>query len=102
MVLERRKKEEVVAPCRMRVEGRYPFGNASDMPLTDFAEVFGHDGLYDKFFTDRLEKVVDTSQRPWAWRSDSVAPSPGILAQFERAQHIRNMFFSPGSKVPEV
>ena len=82
--------------------GRYPFGSGSDMPLSDFAEVFGHGGLYDKFFTENLEKLADTSQRPWAWRPDSVAPSSAMLAQFERAERIRQMFFDPGGKTPQL
>jgi type VI secretion system protein ImpL len=72
------------------------------MPLTDFAEVFGHGGLYDKFFAERLDKLVDRSQRPWAWREGSVRSSPGMLAQFERVDRIRGMFFGQGGKTPEV
>ena len=68
------------------------------MPLTDFAAVFGSGGVYDKFFTESLEKLVDTSQRPWSWRPDSVESSPGMLAQFERVARIREMFFGPGGE----
>jgi len=101
--LERLYRDEVVARCRVLVSGRYPFGAGSDMPLADFAEVFGSAGLYDKFFTDNnFDKLADTSRRPWAWRPESVAPSPGMLAQFERAALIRQMFFAPGSKMPEI
>jgi type VI secretion system protein ImpL len=100
--LERVYQDGVVAQCRVLVQGRYPFGSGSDMPLTDFAEVFGHGGLYDKFFTENLEKLADTSQRPWAWRPDSVAPSFAMLAQFERAERIRQMFFAPGGKTPQL
>jgi len=100
--LEKLYQTEVVARCRVQVQGRYPFGSASDMTLADFADVFGPGGLYDKFFTDNLEKLVETSQRPWAWRPDSVHPSFGILAQFEQAERIRQMFFRPGSKMPEL
>jgi type VI secretion system protein ImpL len=95
-------QEQVVTPCRARVEGRYPFGSGGDIPLSDFALVFGPGGLYDKFFTERLEKLVDTSQRPWAWRPDSVASLPGVPAQFERVARIRDMFFGPGGKGPEL
>jgi type VI secretion system protein ImpL len=100
--LEKLYQEEVITQCRARVEGRYPFGNAGDIPLDDFAAIFGAGGVYDKFFTDRLEKLVDTSQRPWSWRPDSVASSPGMLAQFERVARIREMFFGPGGKGPEL
>ena len=53
---------------------------ASEMPLADFGDVFGYGGLFDKFFTDNLEKLVDTSQRPWTWRPESVAAvTPAML-----------------------
>ena len=67
--LETLYQGQVVAACRARVEGRYPFGAGEDMPLSDFAEVFGSGGLYDKFFNDNLDKLVDTSQRPWSLAS---------------------------------
>jgi type VI secretion system protein ImpL len=95
-------RQEVVAPCLLRVEGHYPFGSASEMPLVTFADVFGYGGLYDKFFTDNLAKLVDTTQHPWAWREGSVYPSSGVLRQFERAERIRQIFFSPGSKTPQL
>jgi len=100
--LEKFYQEEVVSECRVRVDGRYPFGDGGDISLIDFSSVFGPGGLYDKFFAERLDKLVDTSQRPWTWRSDSVASSPGMLAQFERVGRIREMFFAPGSKSPEL
>jgi type VI secretion system protein ImpL len=100
--LEKLYQEEVVARCRVQVRDHYPFGAGSEMPLADFNQVFGYGGLYDKFFTDNLEKLVDKLQHPWTWRPESVEPSQSMLAQFERAEHIRQMFFSPGSNVPEL
>jgi type VI secretion system protein ImpL len=100
--LEKLYQEEVVAECRARVEGRYPFGSGGDVALSDFSFIFGYGGVYDNFFTERLDKLVDTSQRPWTWRPDSVPSSPAILAQFERVAGIREMFFSPGGKSPEL
>jgi type VI secretion system protein ImpL len=100
--LEKRYEEEVVARCRVRIEGRYPFGTGSDVPLGDFAEVFGYGGLYDRFFTERLDPLVDRLQQPWAWRPGFVEPAGGLLAQFQRAERIRQMFFNPGSKTPEL
>jgi type VI secretion system protein ImpL len=98
--LENLYREQVVGQCRVRVSGRYPFGSGSEMSLTDFAEVFGYGGVYDRFFTANLEKLVDTSGHPWRWRPESVAPSPALLAEFEQADRIRQMFFRPGSKMP--
>jgi len=100
--LENLYQEEVVAPCRRRVQERYPFGGGSDMPQADFGEVFGYGGLYDKFFADNIDKLVDTTRRPLAWPPGFVEPSPSMLAQFERAERIRRMFFRPGSKTPEL
>jgi type VI protein secretion system component VasK len=56
----------------------------------------------DKFFAENLDKLVDKSQRQWSWREGSVHPSAAVLPQFERAERIRQMFFSPGAKLPEV
>src|SRR5207244_1166084 len=55
--LEKLYQQDVVATCRLRVQGRYPFGAGTDIPLSDFGEVFGHGGLYDKFFADNLDKL---------------------------------------------
>jgi type VI secretion system protein ImpL len=102
--LQQRYRDEVVAQCRVRLQSRYPFAlaSASDIPLSDFGDVFGYGGLFDKFFTDNLAALVDTSQRPWTWRPGSVESAPGMLAQFERAERIRQMFFNPGLKTPEL
>jgi type VI secretion system protein ImpL len=100
--LEQLYGQHVVAPCRVRVDGRYPFSSGADISLADFGEMFGYGGLYDRFFAENLDKLVDRSQRRWAWREGSVHPSAALLPQFERAERIRQMFFSPGAKLPEV
>src|SRR5262249_1584780 len=95
-------ESQVVSRCKVAIAGRYPFGSGAEIPLVDFADVFGYGGLYDKFFTDRLDKVVDSAQTPWTWRADPLSSSPDLLPQFERAQRIRRMFFANGSKNPEL
>jgi type VI secretion system protein ImpL len=100
--LEKIYQGEVIPKCRVRVQGRYPFGSGNPMALADFGEVFGYGGLFDKFFTDNMDKLVDRTQRPWAWRAQSVEAPAAMLAQFERAEHIRQMFFNPGAKMPEL
>jgi type VI secretion system protein ImpL len=70
--------------------------------LSDFGAVFGYDGLFDKFFNDHLAKQIDTSGATWTWRPGSVNPSQRLLEQFQAAQRIRNMFFTPGGKTPSV
>jgi type VI secretion system protein ImpL len=96
--------QQVVPTCRASIANRYPFANIAqpDVQLSDFGAVFGYDGLFDKFFNANLEKQVDTSQSPWAWRPGAVNPARSLLAQFQAARRLRDMFFSPGSKMPEV
>jgi type VI secretion system protein ImpL len=95
--------QQVVPACSALITGKYPFASSpADVQLSDFGAVFGFDGLFDKFFNDHLAKQVDTSGAAWAWREGSVNPSQRLLEQFQAAQRIRNMFFSPGSKTPAV
>jgi type VI secretion system protein ImpL len=101
--IDREYFQKVVAACRARVEGRYPFENAAaSIPLSDFGDVFGHGGLYDQFFKEKLEPLVDTSRRPWTWRPDSVEASNIPLSRFEEAADIRQMFFPEGGKTPKL
>ncbi len=100
--LDKLYQGQVVARCRVLIDGRYPLGNGAEIPLADFGEVFGYGGLYDKFFTEHLDKVVDSVQTPWTWRAAPLSSSPDLLRQFERAERIRRMFFPAGSKSPEL
>jgi type VI secretion system protein ImpL len=99
--------QQVAAECRDLVGGRYPLERDSprEATIADFGMVFGYDGVFDRFFTSRLEGLVDTSRRPWRWRptiGDAPAGPAWMLAQFETARYIRNNFFRPGSQVLEV
>jgi len=100
--LDKLYEGQVVSRCKVLIDGRYPFGSGKEIPLADFGEVFGYGGLYDKFFTERLDKVVDTTQTPWTWRSAPLSTSAQLLPQFQRAERIRRMFFAGGSKNPEL
>jgi type VI secretion system protein ImpL len=102
--LDKFYQNDIVARCRQLVADHYPFGNATEMTLGAFGEAFGYGGLFDKFFTERLEQLVDRSQARWAWRAGSVdaSRSQAMLDQFERVERIRQMFFNPGSKTPEL
>jgi len=62
-------------------------------------------GVFDNFFKEHLQALVDTSRTPWSWRegaSGSLGVSTGILRQFEQAQRIRDTYFRPGGQLPEV
>jgi type VI secretion system protein ImpL len=88
--------ERVLAECRQVVDNRYPFFTASpnDVPLENFAGVFGPNGAFDAFFKSDLQDRVNT-RPPWSWKVDaSGAATGGVpLSQFEAAERIRGMFF---------
>src|SRR5262249_22238802 len=100
--LNREYANEVVTRCRQMIGDRYPFGKSAEMTLAAFGDVFGYGGLYDRFFTERIEKFVDRSESRLAWRVGMIDGSQAMLDQFERVERIRQMFFTPGSKSPEL
>jgi type VI secretion system protein ImpL len=99
-------ESEVVPECNAIVKGRYPFSKGTaDVPVADFARLFGYGGVFDAFFTTHLAPLIDTTRSPWSWR-DSAGGSMGlpaaIPAQFEAVDGIRQQFFRKGSAEPEV
>jgi type VI secretion system protein ImpL len=95
--------QTVVPACQTLISGKYPFASSNvDVQLADLGTVFGFDGAFDKFFADHLAKQVDTTAAVWTWRPGSVMLSNTLLAQFQAAQRLRDMFFQPGSKTPSV
>jgi type VI secretion system protein ImpL len=98
---------EVVAECNAIVAGRYPFarGAAGDVPVADFARLFGYGGVYDAFFKAKLAPLVDTTRSPWRWRTtgdESAGLPAAIPAQFEAVERIRQQYFRQGAADPEV
>ena len=104
--LENRYQSQVVTQCRELLGARYPFTKAStsDVTLEDFARVFGTGGIYDAFFQTNLAALVDTSRATWKWKegAEAIGGSTALLAQFQTADRIRQVFFKPGGQVPEV
>ena len=96
--------EQIVPVCNNLITNKYPFATtaSTEVQVVDFGNVFGFDGLFDRFFTTYLEKHVDTAGSVWTWRPGAVALSNRLLDQMQQARQIRDMFFNPGSKVPEV
>lgn len=95
---------QVVSVCNELVGGRYPLepASATNAALGDFAHVFGPGGAFDAFFRDHLAPLVDTAHTPWRWRQGAAAGSAAMLAQFERARRIRDVFFGSGATLPQV
>ncbi len=93
-----------VLPLCVAAFNRYPFiaGSSEDVPLGDFIHLLGPDGLMQKFFDKYLAPLVDTTATPWKWQSPDhtkLGLSPGALAEFERADAIRQALFSDGAKM---
>lgn len=86
-------------PFCQDAESRFPFNrtaSAIDMPMGDFARLFGPGGALDQFFAQNLRELVDTSQRVWRPMASAGGTAPvsaADVAQFQRAAAIRNAFF---------
>jgi type VI secretion system protein ImpL len=92
--------------CLQAVAGRYPFepDSSQDIPLGDFAHLFAPNGLIDTFFSQQVRQFVDMSGPVWRIQAvNGVTPpiSQGALAEFQRAENIRQLFFAE-STTPEV
>ncbi|MBU6448958.1 MAG: type VI secretion system membrane subunit TssM, partial [Rhodospirillales bacterium] len=87
--------------CQQAVAGRYPFVPASstDIPLGDFAHLFAPNGMLDSFYTQQVQPYVDMSGATWRVQAvNGVTPpiSQGALAEFQRAETIKQLFFAAG------
>jgi type VI secretion system protein ImpL len=102
--LARRYQTEVAAECQQLIAGRYPFAarGGNDVALADFGRVFGPGGVFDTFFRERLAPLVDTSTSPWRWKQGAagIGGSGNLLAQFQAADRIRQIYFPPGAQLP--
>jgi type VI secretion system protein ImpL len=95
-------KSQVLPLCQAAFN-RYPFvgGSTEDVPIGDFVQLLGPDGLMAKFFDQYLKPLVDTTTQPWQWQSadhTKLGLSPGVLSEFERADNIRQALFSSGAQ----
>ncbi|HTV85793.1 MAG TPA: type VI secretion system membrane subunit TssM [Dyella sp.] len=92
--------------CADFTRGRYPFTptSSSDIPLQNFGELFGYGGRFDSFYKQTLDKLVDASGATWKWKTGpgAVAGSPGMLAQAQAADAIKQMYFRNNGSMPEV
>ncbi|NHV24700.1 type VI secretion system membrane subunit TssM [Burkholderia sp. D-99] len=103
-LLSRQMQALVGDACRLTIEGNYPFSPNSkrDVSIDDFTRVFAQGGVIDDFFVKTLAPFVDTSAKPWRYRTLPGATEPvqgPDLEPFEHAKAIRDTFFNdPGYK----
>ena len=105
--LTRALGNQVTGPCLQVVPGRYPFdrGARREIALADFGRLFGVGGVMDRFFQNNLANYADQSKVAWTWRRDDPLAStfsPTTLVEFQRAEQIRNVFFSTGGSMPSI
>jgi type VI secretion system protein ImpL len=95
---------ELAQACRKLTADRFPFSNDAlrDMPLADFARLFGPNGMLDSFFRQRLASQVDTRSGLWRMSAGQTLPPKGqaALHAFETADNIRRLFFPAGADLP--
>jgi len=96
---------EVGGFCKAAVEGRYPFvkGVPREVPLGDFAKLFGPNGVIDGFAKTKLVGMVDMNGPVWKpiQLAEGVdALPPASIANFQRAAAIRDAFFPGGAANP--
>lgn len=88
--------------CAKAINGRYPFSAASTKDVTsdDFAALFASGGMIDQYFQQSLSQYVDTATKPWSLKKVEGVPMgyAGSLANFERADGIKKVFFRMGSQ----
>jgi type VI secretion system protein ImpL len=101
--LASRFREAAGNDCASFVDGRYPFASngASDIPLQNFAELFGNGGRFDSFFKSTLAQSVDTSGRDWRWKPGASTGPDAVLSDAQTADAIRQIYFRNGAQ-PQV
>ena len=103
--LNRMLRDEVTSICQAQIENFYPFGSGGHIPTADFGEFFGHGGVMDRFYTERLSDYVRPGANGLEPRAESAVGqriNPAALRGFDQAQAIRSAFFAPNSRIPEV
>jgi len=96
-------RAQVTDFCVKATVGRYPFVRSSSQDVTpeDFARIFAQSGLLESFFQKYLAPHVDTGQKPWRFKDPAMGQS-AALAEFQRAQVIRDVFFRGGGSAPSI
>ena len=103
--VQRQWSSQILPVCRELTGQRFPFraGSGEDLSLQEFGRLFGHGGLIEEFFEDNLATYAETNTSPWRWkprRPGAPELSAASIRQFERADQIRQAFFTEGGQRP--
>ena len=91
----------VLPACVAATRGKYPFdpSAAKDLEIADFGRLFAPDGAIAAFRNTYLKPYLDTTERPWKWRTArniDLQLGDQTLKAFEQADAITNAFFEGG------
>lgn len=98
-------KSGVYANYKAKIKGKYPAGGSSRnaIPMGDFAEFFGPDGLLETYFKENLKDSINQEGAVWAAKEGSISQvSANALSQLQRADKIKKAFFPAGSATPKI
>lgn len=93
-------REAAGEDCAWIVDGRYPFvaNGSREVPLRDFATLFGKGGRMEAYVTHHLAAIVDMSRPTWRYR-DGIASGPAQVLSAARASvGIRDAWFQGGAQ----
>jgi type VI secretion system protein ImpL len=98
---------EVMPLYNAGIIDRYPFVKKTlkEVSLQDFSRFFAKNGVLDKFFTSHLKAFVDTSGEKWQLLTENnqtIGISETVLAQFQTATKIQQIFFQDAAKTPLI
>ena len=106
--LSRALTEDVSAYCTQNVASAYPFAarGARHISTSVFGEFFGYGGrmeqFYDTYLREHTERSPDGTIAPRDGSPLGARLSRATLAQFARAERIKQAFFAPDSAAPSV
>lgn len=88
--------QSVLPACQMAVQDKYPFVGTSktDASIVDVQHVFGFNGTFDTFLTQRIMPLLDTAGPVWRWQSGNpqvASLNPSSPDEFVKAQQIRDL-----------
>ena len=95
----------VYANYKAKIRGRYPAGGSSSnaIPMGDFADFFGPDGLLDSYFNENLKDSINQDRQVWTAKEGNISQvSESALRQLQRADRIKKAFFPAGSSTPKI
>jgi type VI secretion system protein ImpL len=87
-----------------KIKGRFPLSNSSrrEVPLGDFADFFGPNGVLDQYINNDLRGAIDTTGKTWRSTGSFTTISSKSLRQLQIGDKIKNSFFPKNSSGPKV